>query len=466
MPEKDPDKSQQLKTLLTHPEVFASRTVPLFKVEGEAPKNGLEKILSLFADVRAGEGIGVVLMMMNIFLVLGAYYLLKTARESLILTEQSAEVKSYSAAGQAIVLLMLVPLYGWVATKVNRVKLVAGLTLFFVSHLAVFSLMGATGVKEGVVFYIWVGVFNLFVISQFWAFANDLYTEGQGRRLFPLIVLGSSLGALAGAQAAEHMFGEFKMSPYSLMTVAGVVLVFTAALLAYINAREAKQTPPDMMKEASQPLSTEGAFELIRDDRYLLWIALLTVLLNLVNTNGEYLLGRMLTEQAAARGLAGAAAKQFIGSYYAGYFTWVNALSLILQAFGVSRIIRHVGIRGSMFFMPILGLLSYSVLAVAPVLRIVKAVKIMENAADYSVQNTVRQALWLPTTREAKYKAKAAVDTLFARSGDVLSAGVVYVGAALMSLGTSGFAWINVLLIIAWLWVAAQIAREHRKRTV
>jgi ATP:ADP antiporter, AAA family len=466
MPEKDPDKSQQLKTLLTHPEVFASRTVPTFKVEGEAPKNWLEKALSLFADVRAGEGTGVLLMMLNIFLVLGAYYLLKTARESLILSEHSAEVKSYSAAGQAIVLLMLVPLYGWVGTKVNRVKLVAGLTLFFVSHLAVFAMLGSAGVNEDVVFYIWVGVFNLFVISQFWAFANDLYTEGQGRRLFPLIAVGSSVGALAGAQAADHMFGELKMSPYGLMTVAGVVLLVTAALVAYINAYAMRQASPELTKEAAEPLSTEGALELIRDDRYLFWIAVLTVLLNLVNTTGEYLLGRMLREQAAARGLVDAAAKQFIGQYYAGYFSWVNALSLTLQAFGVSRIIRHVGIRGSLFFMPILGLISYSVLAVAPVLRIVKGVKILENATDYSVQNTVRQALWLPTTRESKYKAKAAVDTFFSRSGDVLSAGVVYAGTALMSLGTSGFAWINVLLIMGWLWVAAQIGREHRKRTV
>ena len=283
--------------------------------------------------------------------------------------------------------------------------------------------MGATGVKEGVVFYIWVGVFNLFVISQFWAFANDLYTEGQGRRLFPLIVLGSSFGALAGAQAAEHMFGDFKMSPYSLMTVAGVVLVFTAALLAYINAHEAKQSAPDIKEEATQPLSTEGAFELIRDDRYLIWIAVLTVLLNLVNTTGEYLLGRMLTEQAAARGLAGAAAKQFIGSFYAGYFTWVNAVSLMLQAFGVSRIIQHVGIRGSLvlpahpgpdeLFRP----------------RRRTGTEDREGGEDHGERDGLLspehgpQALWLPTTREAKYKAKAAVDTSFARSGDVLSAG-------------------------------------------
>ena len=102
-----------------------------FEATDGAPKNPLEKFLSLFADVRSGEGLGVVLMTVNTFLLLGAYYLLKIARETLILTEGGAEVKTYSSAGQALVLILLVPVYGWIGTKVNRVRLVAGLTLFF-----------------------------------------------------------------------------------------------------------------------------------------------------------------------------------------------------------------------------------------------------------------------------------------------------------------------------------------------
>ena len=198
------------KTLFTHPETGSLKSFPLFNTGDETPRSPLEKLLSFFADVRAGEGLGVVLMTVNAFLLLGSYYLIKTAREALILTEGGAEVKTYSAAGQALLLLLLVPVYGWAGTKVNRVKLVAGLTLFFVTHLLLFSFVGSQGVHEGVVYYIWVGIFSVFVVSQFWAFANDLYTEGQGRRLFPLIGVGSSVGALAGAEVQLNALRSMK----------------------------------------------------------------------------------------------------------------------------------------------------------------------------------------------------------------------------------------------------------------
>ncbi len=442
------------------------KSFPLFQALEAAPKNALEKALSLFADVRSGEGFGVVLMTLNAFLLLGAYYLLKTAREALILTEGGAEVKAYSSAGQALVLLLLVPVYGWVGTQVNRVKLVAGLTLFFVTHLLVFSYLGSHGVHEGVVYYIWVGIFSVFVISQFWAFGNDIYTEGQGRRLFPLIGVGSSLGALAGSGAASILVSRFQLTPYSLMLTAAAILVATAAVIAWSSARVAGRGKPEAAKEAEEVLASDSGFALIRQDRYLLWIALAMILLNIVNTSGEYLLGRLVLDEAAKLGLAGAAKKQFIGAFYGSYFSWVNGIGLLVQAFGVSRIFKHAGIRGSLFFLPVISLMSYSILAVAPILAIVRSVKTIENATEYSVQNTVRQALWLPTSREAKYKAKAAIDTFCMRLGDMLAAGIVFLGTAVAALSVPQFAWVNVGLVIGWLWVVSRIAREHARRTL
>jgi AAA family ATP:ADP antiporter len=197
-----------------------------------------------------------------------------------------------------------------------------------------------------------------------------------------------------------------------------------------------------------------------------MWIALLIILLNVVNTSGEYMLSRLVTDEATKLGLAGAAKKQFIGGFYASYFAWVNGIGLLVQAFGVSRIFKHAGIRGSLFFLPAISLMSYSVLALAPILVIVRAVKTLENSADYSVQNTVRQALWLPTSREAKYKAKAFIDTFCMRFGDVLAAGIVFIGTTVAALTVTQFAWVNVVLVIAWLWVASRIAKEHAKRTL
>src|SRR4030095_12014763 len=123
------------------------------------------------------------MMAVNIFLLLGAYYLLKPVREALILSESGAEVKSYSAAAQALLLLAVVPFYGWFATKGNRSRLLASLICFFSANLVLFWFVGSRGAHQGVVFYIWVGIFSVFVVSQFWAYANDLH---RGSRQAPV----------------------------------------------------------------------------------------------------------------------------------------------------------------------------------------------------------------------------------------------------------------------------------------
>ena len=445
------------------PELRSQVSFPSFAVEGEKARGPIEKFLSIFADVRAGEGLGALILTINVLLLLGSYYLLKTAREPLILTEGGAAVKAYSSAGQAALLILLVPLYGLVANRVNRMKLVVGLTLFFASHLLIFQSFGLAGAQIGVAFYIWVGIFNVFVISQFWAFANDIYTEGQGKRLFPMIGVGASLGALAGAQAATWLFKVYKFTPYALMASAAAILIVCAALVWLANRIQTSRTDQPMNKHAGEPIVGENGFKLVFQSRYLRMIALLIVLLNLVNTTGEFLLSTVV-EQEAGRLFPGdkEAMGRFIGGFFGDYFSWVNLLGLLIQTFVVSRVFNYIGVRGAVFVLPSLALTSYSVMAVAPILAVVRGAKILENATDYSLQNTVRQALFLPTSRAEKYKAKAAIDTFFMRFGDVLQAGVVKAGGEL-SVGFTGFAWFNVAMTVAWLWVASRLSREHRR---
>ena len=132
-----------------------------------AKKGWLERTLSIFAPVRPGEGATSLLLAVNVFLLLASYYILKTVRESLILTEGGAEVKSYSAAGQALLLLLVVPAYGAFASKVSRMRLIAGVTLFFISNLLVFSLLGGRGVPVGVAFFLWVGMPSITRVLNF-----------------------------------------------------------------------------------------------------------------------------------------------------------------------------------------------------------------------------------------------------------------------------------------------------------
>ena len=158
------------------------------------------------------------------------------------------------------------------------------------------------------------------------------------------------------------------------------------------------------------------------------------------------------------------ASRQFVTAFSGSIIATVNLVGFLLQLFVTSRVIRFMGVRGALFILPVLALVNYSIIAVAPILAVVRIGKILENSTDYSIQNTLRQALFLPTSREAKYKAKAAIDTFFTRAGDVVSAGFVGLGQATGSVPV--FAGLNVGLTAVWLWVAGQIAKEHRKKTV
>ena len=426
----------------------------------------VERLLSPIAEVRRQEAASALLMTLLIFLLLAAYYLLKTAREVLILTESGAEIKSYSSAGQAILLLFLVPAYGAFASRVNRVRLVCSVTLFFASHLMLFILAVEAGLRVGVVYFLWVGIFSLMVIAQFWAFANDLYTEEQGKRLFPLIGVGASLGAWVGSLRAGALVET--SSPSRLLGGAAVVLVVCALLVPIINklAARARTGRDEPSREA--PLARDGGFALIRQDRYLLLIALLALLVNVVNTSGEYLLGRYIVDQSHAL-FPGtgpdtdAARARFIGEAYSRLFSTVNLAGFLLQTFVVSRIFKWFGVGGALIIHPLVALTGYLLMLRAPSLQLIGTFKVADNSLDYSLGNTTRQALWLPTSREAKYKAKQAVDSFFVRAGDVAQAGIVFVGERL-AFTVPAFAAVNVVLVGAWLAVVGLLTVVRARR--
>ena len=428
----------------------------------------LERLLRPFAQVRAGEALDALLLMLSVFLLLTAYYVLKVVREPLILAGGGAELKSYTSAGQAVLLLVLIPAYGALASRVNRVRLISGMTLFFISNLAIFYLLALARVPGlGVAFFVWVGIFNLMIIAQFWSFANDIYTPEQGRRLFAIVGFGQTLGAILGGVVAKALIGP--LGVYQLMLVAAGILVTYLALVRIVNRRALRTAPAGGARAAEAPLDRRGGFELVLRDRYLLLIGLLLLVLNFVNTNGVYILGRFISQEAARLAAAGAThglppgefQQRFIGGFYADYFTWVNTVTALIQLFVVSRIMQRFGVRAALYVLPLVAFGGYSLLAFAPVLALIRVTKIGEDSLDYSLNNTARQALFLPTSREAKYKAKAAIDTLFVRAGDLLSAGLVFMGA-LWSFRIRDFALVNLALVAMWLLIVVAIGRRHR----
>ena len=422
----------------------------------------LGRLLRLFADVRAGESVTALLLLANLFLILVGYYILKTVREPLILATGGAEVKSYAAAGQAVTLMGFIPLYGWFSSRVNRLKLIFGLTLFFIACIELFFLGGQARVPYlGVAFYIWVGIFSLASIAQFWSYANDLYERQTGERLFAMIGIGATAGSWAGSKIAEVLF-KAGVGPYSMMQVTAVLLCASLGLYWLVDARESGQRGP-----SRQALAGEGGFRLVLGSHYLRLIALLLILLNLVNTTGEYILSRSVVAEAARRAAADPSfhTESYIGAFYGQYFFYVNFAAVLIQAFLVSRIVKYLGMSGALLTLPLVSLGAYGSIAAGAGFAAIRWAKTAENSADYSIMNTARQMLWLPTSREEKYKAKQALDTFFVRTGDVLAAALVFAGTHWLILGVSGFALTNLALILAWLAVAVLLLREYRART-
>jgi AAA family ATP:ADP antiporter len=337
-------------------------------------------------------------------------------------------------------------------------------TLFFISNLVLFYVLGHAGVPLGVPFFLWVGIFNVMVIAQFWSFANDVYTPEQGKRLFAIVGVGSAIGAVAGAKIAETLVEP--LGVYQLMLVAAGLLAVCLLLTNVIDQREKTQLARAARKaEAEQPLAKEGGFQLVFRQRYLLYIGLLTLTIQLVNTNGEYIMGRTFSQAAQAAVASGTAgglnAGQLIGAYYANFYFWQNLFVAVIQFFLVSRIMKYAGVRGALFIPPILSLGGYGLIAMVPLMSAIRAVKLAENSTDYSLENTVRHSLFLPTSREAKYKGKQVVDSFFWRAGDMFSALGVFL--LVRKLNVSSVAAINAGLITLWLLLAFGIAREHRK---
>src|SRR2546421_912579 len=244
----------------------------------------MDRVLSVFATVHRGEGVTALLLMLNVFVLLTAYYIIKPVREALILSGPGAEIKSYAGAGQALLLLFIVPLYSGIASRVNRLRLINGVIAFFISNLVIFYVLGQMKVPLGVVFFLWVGLFNMIVVAQFWSFANDVYTQEQGRRLFAIVGIGSSIGAIFGAKVAGWLFKP--VGAYGMMLVTAGLLLICMALTNWVHRRERNRSRVQA-QVAERPIGQSGGFKLVFGHRYLLLIAILVLLSNFAKTTGE-----------------------------------------------------------------------------------------------------------------------------------------------------------------------------------
>ncbi len=447
-------------------------------------RSGSEHLLGLFTEVKAGEGTTALLMFANVFLILCAYYFVKPLREGWIAISDISglskmEVKAYSSFAQSVFLLLIVGWYARLAAHLDRVTLITRATLFCISNLVIFWFLQPGYFFEalpfsGIVFYVWVGMFGVFVVAQFWTFCADVYTDERGKRMLPMIAIGATSGAAAGSWIVSQLVDSGLVDTKLLLLLAIIPLLASIALTRTVNRREnGTASPPagDSTAQQGAGFLLNGA-RLVLLSRFLLAAAIVTLLTNWVNTNGENLLFRVIQEtlagQAAEQGVTDSLAvleftRDGTTVFYGDFFFWVNIVALLLQAFVASRLLKYGGFASIVLMLPVIALLSYTAMALLPVLAIVKMMKIAENATDYSINNTARHVLWLPVSSATKFCGKPAIDTLYVRLGDGLAAVTVLVGVHLLAMSTRSFFIFNASLVLCWLAFTFMMIREHRK---
>jgi AAA family ATP:ADP antiporter len=447
-----------------------------------------ERFLGLFTEVRPGEGTTALLMFSNVFLILCAYYFVKPLREGWIAISDISglskmEVKAYSSFAQSLFLLFIVGWYGRLAGRWDRVTLITRATLFCISNMVIFWFLQPGYFFEalplsGIVFYVWVGMFGVFVVAQFWTFCADVYTDERGKRMLPMIAIGATSGAAAGSWIVSQLVDSGIVDTRVLLLVATVPLFVSIVLTRIVDSREARVVSPPARETQQEEEEEEGAgfllsgARLVLLSRFLLAAAVVTLLTNWVNTNGENLLFRVIQEtladQAVEAGVTDPSAvleftRDGTTVFYGDFYFWVNIVALLLQAFVASRLLKYGGFATIALMLPVIALLSYTAMALLPILAIVKMMKIAENATDYSINNTARHVLWLPVSSEMKFRGKPAIDTLYVRLGDGLAAVTVLVGIHVLAMSTRSFFVFNVSLVICWLAFTLMMIREHRK---
>jgi AAA family ATP:ADP antiporter len=480
-------------------------------IEIDAP-TGVRRVLSVFAPVKRSEVATVVILSVNVFVLLTCYYVLKVVREPLILLGGGAELKAYASAGQAVLLLAVIPAFGLLSSRVGRLRLLTTMQLIFMGCLVAFYLLANLNAPIGLAFYLWLGIFNMLVVSNFWSFANDLYTEEQGKRLFALIGIGASIGAIIGAFVPQFLHRLIGMHALMLVAVGGLALSIVLYRMAELRERknrgargaERAAGARDGKPEDRAADSKRGGFALILHDRYLRLLAAMLLVATVINTSGEYVVSKLATDRSeayAAQVVAAAPAGgtspagdastageskagdgkaadgesaeakaikkaqgEYLASFFSSYYSLVNLLSALLQALIVARLLTRLGLRRALFIMPLVVLGGWFSLLLFANVTVVRIAKTAENSLDYSLHNTVRHALFLPTSRAAKYKAKAAIDSFVVRMGDVVAGlGIVVILVEVLELGVQAFAAMNVALAAVWLLLAARAGRLHDK---
>jgi ATP:ADP antiporter, AAA family len=409
----------------------------------------------------APEEVGaLVTSFVSFMLLLASYYILRPVRDALAATLGADSIK-YLSSAVFFVMLLIVPVFGWLVARVPRARLVPGLYAFFILNLGVFAFAfgryGSTGIVGAWMaraLYVWVTVFNMFAVSVFWSRMAEVWSEPQGRRYFGVVSAGGSLGGLIGPLLARTFAANVAIS--GLVWISAALL--SGALIGMrLLTRPAARIAPALSANATEP--TGGAILqglwLIGRTPFLAGIALLVSL-------GSFF--GMIVYIEMARLVAAAFPNAVERTmYYSTRDLWVNGIALVLQFFLLGQVTRRLGVGWALVASGAVVLAAFVTLGLDPTLATLTAVSVVLRCAEFGLAKPARDMLYTVVPTAAKYQSKNVIDTALYRGSDMAS-GWIQALIGRLGVGLAGWGWIAAALTIVLTTVAALVGRGYRRR--
>jgi AAA family ATP:ADP antiporter len=395
------------------------------------------------------------------FCVLSSYYVLRPIRESLAVGS-GPDTIPYLFIGTFVATLVATPIFGWVTSRFPRRVFLPWVYLFFISNIAIFWLVFSQAIDAnreyvwlGRAFFVWLSVFNLFVVSVFWSFMADIYTREQGRRLFGVIAAGGSFGALLGAAATSALvvrIGFENLFPISaaLLLVAIVCITKLRGWVALEHQDEITMTAASEEPLGGTALS--GITHLF-SSKYFTGIAIASVIASLLGT-ALYMFAADLVETAIPE-------SNERTRFFSNINVATNALSIIGQMFLVKHVVARFSIGVSLSVLPIVSVVGFALLALDPVLGVVAVLTVARRALGFAFSKPTTDMLYSVVTPEEKYKTKNFIDTAVYRGGDVVGSWAINFMTAL---GITGTSLVMLPFAVIWAIVSLWLGRDYRRQ--
>jgi len=393
-----------------------------------------------------------------------SYTILRPVRDALGVTSGLEKIP-YLFWGVFAVMLLLQPVYGWLTSRFPRTVFVPWVYGFFAANLVAFYVwFHVQGDHTWIArtYFVWVSVFNLFVVATFWSLMADVFTREQAGRLFGFIWAGASTGGLIGPLIAHELAVPF--GAINLLPISAALLLLSLVFMAQIVRWQRRQRPmaaPGAAAPAAPANSALGgsvwaAFTQVVRSPYLLGIAAFVLLMTWVSTF-------LYLEQQAfvARVFASADART---RFFAGIDFWVQAASLLIQLLLFGRLFKWFGLKAILMSVPLLMTAGYAVFALAPTFMVLVVVYAVRRVGDYALTRPCRDALFTVVSREEKYKAKSLIDTFVYRGGDATSGSLYKALTGGLGADATTIGWLGAVISALWTVLALGLGRAQERR--